>query len=63
MSDSFLGPLVYLVRTDFDGYVETKVLPVMEALEALYDPDNGLIWYSLRIVADDVDMGLWERSA
>jgi hypothetical protein len=27
-----------------------------------WDAENGEKWYSARIVADDVDMGAWDRS-
>ena len=63
MTDTF-GPLVMLVRTGFDGEVDTRWLPAAAAvaLEG-WDCENGVKWYSAHIVADDVDMGAWDRSA
>ena len=61
------GPLVLLVRTGFDGEKETRWLPAAAAVALLaWDCDNGNEnggWYSARVVADDVDMGAWDRSA
>ena len=58
------GPLVLLVRTGFDGEKETRWLPAALAVAMLaWDSDNGVKWYSAHIVADDVDMGAWDRSA
>ena len=62
MSD-YHGPLVLLVRTPFDGDPVREWLPAALAVASWYDPDNGVVWASSRIVADDVDMGLWDRSA
>lgn len=62
MSATF-GSLVLVVRRGFDGEVETAWLPAAAAVFlVLYDADNGVKWYSAHIVADDVDMGQWDRS-
>ena len=53
---------VLLVRTDFDGGVNVMALPAAVAVLMLHDGDMGVLWYSARIVADDMDMGLWDRS-
>jgi len=50
------------VRTDFDGGVNVMALPAAVAVLMLHDGDMGVLWYSARIVADDVDMGMWDRS-
>ena len=60
-----MGDLVLLVRTMFDGQVVRDWLPAQLAVALVaYDPDNGDVWYSARIVADweDCDLGLWDRS-
>lgn len=58
-----LGPLVLLVRTPYDGEVERAWLPAAAAVAlAVWDVENGKKWYSAHIVADDVDMGAWDRS-
>ena len=63
MPDTYLGPLVLVVRTTLDG-VESEWLPALLAVEACgYDARNGDDVLSARIVADDVDMGAWDRSA
>ncbi|MFA6174727.1 MAG: hypothetical protein WC701_13750 [Kiritimatiellales bacterium] len=50
------------MRTDFDGGVNVMALPAAVAVLMLHDGDMGEKWYSARIVADDVDMGMWDRS-
>ena len=63
MTDPF-GPLVLLVRTSFDGEIETRWLPAAMAVAmAGWDEDNGVVWYSAHIYADGCDMGNWDRSA
>jgi hypothetical protein len=60
--DHFLGPLVLVVRTTLDG-VESEWLPALLAVELCgYDERNGDDVLSAHIVADDVDMGAWDRS-
>lgn len=64
MPDSTLGPTVLLVRTSFDGDICREWLPAVLALESLAsDPDNGEVWSSGRVLADDVDMSQWDKSA
>jgi hypothetical protein len=61
--DTFLGPLVLVVRTTLDG-VEREWLPVLYALdECANSKRNGVDVVSAHIVADDEDMGAWDRSA
>ena len=46
-----------------DGETVRDWLPAQLAVALVaYDPDNGDTWVSARIVADDVDMGAWDRS-
>lgn len=62
MPDTF-GPLVLLVRTGFDGEKESRWLPAALAVAMLgWDEENGELWYSAYIYADEVDMGAWDRS-
>lgn len=59
-----MSDLVYLVRTRFDGGIEHDWLPAWLAVaEVGYHQDNGSIYASARIIADDIDMGAWDRSA
>lgn len=59
-----MGDLVLLVRTLWDGRIVRAWMPAMLAVaEVGYHCDNGDVYLSARIVADDVDMGLWDRSA
>ena len=63
MPDTFLGPLVLLVRQTLDG-VEREWLPVLYALDECANSDrNGVDVLSAHIYADDCDLGLWDRSA
>ncbi len=55
--------LVLLVRTRFDGKIERAWMPpILAVAEIGYHQDNGTVYQSARIVADDVDMGMWDRS-
>jgi hypothetical protein len=57
------GEWVLLVRTPFDGDPVAVWLPAAVAVALCrFDPDNGETWASARIVADDCDMGAWDRS-
>ena len=61
--NDLLGPLVLLVRHGFDGEISSEWLPAALAVALVgWDPDNGKVWSSARIVADDIDMGAWDRS-
>lgn len=61
--DRDMGDLVLLVRTRQDGRVERDWMPASIAIiECGYHSDNGVVYRSARIIADDVDMGLWDRS-
>ena len=54
---------VLLVRTTFDGEIICAWMPpILAVAEAGYHSDNGTIYYSCRIIADDTNMGLWDRS-
>ena len=56
-------PLVLLVRVDHDGETDSQWLPVDDAVMlARHDPDNGAIWCRVWIVADDVNLGEWDRT-
>ena len=55
-------PLVLLVLTPFDGDPVSLWLPAPLAVACLWSEEMGREWYSARIVADDVDMGAWDRS-
>lgn len=64
MSESIFGPMVMVVRTPVDGDPVRQWLPVAVAVADLgWNEDNGVEWASARIVAFDVDLGAWDRSA
>jgi len=59
------GRLVLVVTTPFDGDPVSEWMPAALAVASVgWDADNGVKWYSARIVADfdDCDLGLWDRS-
>lgn len=61
--NSDFGRLVLVVKTPFDGDPVSEWMPAALAIASVgWDTENGERWYSARIVADDVDMGLWDRS-
>ena len=51
---------VYLVITHRDNTVERFIMSPYNAMLELYDPLDD--WASARILADDVDMGKWDRT-
>jgi hypothetical protein len=54
---------VLLIRVTFDGdIVREYMLPEFAVSSLIYDEDNGVIYEKAWIVADDVDMGMWDRS-
>ena len=54
---------VLLVRVTFDGVTITEWMePEEAAMLARHDPDNGVTWARAWIVADDVNMGDWDRT-
>jgi hypothetical protein len=58
------GELVLLVRRRFDGTIERDWMPsILAVAECGYHSDNGSLYEAAWIVADDVDMGMWDRSA
>lgn len=62
--DTTLGPLVMLVRVDRHGKHHRQAMPAaLAVLFAGHDVLNGVHWVRAWIVADDVDMGAWDRSA
>ena len=63
VGDETEGEMVYLVRTRMDGSVEHDWMPASVAVaEVGYHQENGSLYRSARIVADDVNMGAWDRS-
>ena len=59
-----MGDMVLLVRTRFDGSIVRAWMPAALAIaEVGYNCNNGDIYVSARIIADDVEMGAWDRSA
>ena len=55
--------MVLLIRTRRDGTVVRAWMPHYIAVaEVGYHERNGWEYASARIVADDIDMGLWDRS-
>lgn len=61
LSSSY-GEEVLLVRTGFDGEIDRTYIPAAIAVLALMDGDMGVVWASARIVTDEVNLGLWDRS-
>ena len=61
MSD--YGQLVLVVKTPFDGDPVSEWMPAALAVASVgWDAENGEKWFSARIIADDMDMGQWDRS-
>jgi hypothetical protein len=57
------GELVLLVRRRFDGIIERAWMPpILAVAEIGYQELNGIVYEAAWIVADDVDMGAWDRS-
>ena len=54
-------PLVLLVLTPFDPVSLWLSAPL--AVACLWNEEMCKVWASARIIADDVDMGAWDRSA
>lgn len=51
---------VYLVITRRTGKIDLLICAPFQAMLELQDPQDD--WASARILADDVDMGKWDRS-
>ena len=61
--NSDFGQLVLVVKTPIDGDPVSEWMPAALAVASVgWDSENGERWYSARIVADDMDMGAWDRS-
>lgn len=61
--DSFLGPMVKVVQTPFDGAAEAIEEPMLYALDRLgWNPENGVVWYSAHIYPYEEDVGRWDRT-
>lgn len=56
--------MVMLVRVDRQGKFHRQAMPAaLAVMLAGHDVLNGVHWVRAWIVADDVDMGMWDRSA
>ena len=58
------GEWVWVIKTPWDGDPVAELMPAALAVASVagWDAENGEKWYSARIIADDVDMGMWDRS-